>query len=53
MSEPELLLTPQARLDPAHTAVVVVETDQRVEPNLALERRTSRRYGSARVTVYG
>ena len=34
-------------------AVVVVETDQRVEPSLALERRTSRRYGSARVTVYG
>ena len=34
-------------------AVVVVETDQRVEPSLALELRTSRRYGSARVTVYG
>jgi 16S rRNA (guanine966-N2)-methyltransferase len=34
-------------------AVVVVETDARVEPSLPLERRTSRRYGSARVTVYG
>ena len=34
-------------------AVVVVETDARVEPSLALELRTSRRYGSARVTVYG
>jgi 16S rRNA (guanine966-N2)-methyltransferase len=34
-------------------AVVVVETDARVEPTLPLEQRTSRRYGSARVTVYG
>jgi 16S rRNA (guanine966-N2)-methyltransferase len=33
--------------------VVVVETDKRVEPNLPLEQRTSRKYGSARVTVYG
>ena len=33
--------------------VVVVETDKRVEPDLPLEQRTSRRYGSARVTVYG
>jgi len=35
------------------TAVVVVETDARVEPSLPLEQRTSRKYGSARVTVYG
>jgi 16S rRNA (guanine966-N2)-methyltransferase len=34
-------------------AVVVVETDARVEPRLPLEERTSRTYGSARVTVYG
>ena len=34
-------------------AVVVVETDARVEPSLPLEQRTSRKYGSARVTVYG
>jgi 16S rRNA (guanine966-N2)-methyltransferase len=33
--------------------VVVVETDKRVEPALPLEQRTSRKYGSARVTVYG
>ena len=33
--------------------VVVVETDKRVEPGLPLEQRTSRKYGSARVTVYG
>ena len=33
--------------------VVVVETDKRVEPDLPLEQRTSRAYGSARVTVYG
>jgi len=35
------------------TAVVVVETDARIEPSLPLEQRTSRKYGSARVTVYG
>jgi 16S rRNA (guanine966-N2)-methyltransferase len=34
-------------------AVVVVETDARVEPSLPLEQRTSRKYGAARVTVYG
>jgi 16S rRNA (guanine966-N2)-methyltransferase len=34
-------------------AVVVVETDARVEPSLPLAQRTSRKYGSARVTVYG
>jgi len=33
--------------------VVVVETDARVEPELPLEQRTSRKYGSARITVYG
>jgi 16S rRNA (guanine966-N2)-methyltransferase len=34
-------------------AVVVVETDASVEPSLPLAQRTSRKYGSARVTVYG
>jgi 16S rRNA (guanine966-N2)-methyltransferase len=35
------------------SGVVVVETDARVEPSLPLELRTSRKYGSARITVYG
>jgi len=33
--------------------VVVVETDVRVEPELPLAERTSRKYGAARITVYG
>jgi 16S rRNA (guanine966-N2)-methyltransferase len=33
-------------------AVVVVETDARVQPELPFEERTSRKYGSARITVY-
>jgi 16S rRNA (guanine966-N2)-methyltransferase len=37
----------------AENGVVVVETDARVEPDLPLEQRTSRKYGSVRVTVYG
>lgn len=37
----------------ADTAVVVVETAARVLPALPLPERTSRRYGRARVTVYG
>jgi 16S rRNA (guanine966-N2)-methyltransferase len=37
----------------AEDGVVVVETDARVEPDLPLEQRTSRKYGSVRVTVYG
>ena len=37
----------------ADDGVVVVETDARVEPSLPLEQRTSRRYGAARITVYG
>jgi 16S rRNA (guanine966-N2)-methyltransferase len=32
--------------------IVVVETDARVEPELPLDRVTSRRYGSARLTLY-
>jgi 16S rRNA (guanine966-N2)-methyltransferase len=31
---------------------LVVETDARIEPDLPLPQRTSRRYGSARITVY-
>jgi 16S rRNA (guanine966-N2)-methyltransferase len=36
----------------ADDAVVVVETDARTQPALPLEERTSRKYGSARITVY-
>jgi 16S rRNA (guanine966-N2)-methyltransferase len=36
----------------AEGGVVVLETDARVEPQLPLEQRTSRKYGQARVTVY-
>jgi 16S rRNA (guanine966-N2)-methyltransferase len=50
-------LEPQlARYLPAVLAddgVVVLETDARTEPELPLEERTSRKYGQARVTVYG
>jgi 16S rRNA (guanine966-N2)-methyltransferase len=37
----------------AEDGVVVVETDARIEPELPLEQRTSRKYGAARITVYG
>ena len=36
----------------ASDGVVVVETESRLEPDLPLALRTSRRYGSARLTVY-
>ncbi|HZR96201.1 MAG TPA: 16S rRNA (guanine(966)-N(2))-methyltransferase RsmD [Gaiellaceae bacterium] len=36
----------------ADDAVVVVETDARVVPELPLAQRTSRKYGSTRVTVF-
>jgi 16S rRNA (guanine966-N2)-methyltransferase len=36
----------------AGDGVLVLETDARVDPELPLPRRTSRKYGSARVTVY-
>jgi 16S rRNA (guanine966-N2)-methyltransferase len=36
----------------AEAGIVVVETAARVEPELPLEPRTSRRYGSARLTVF-
>jgi 16S rRNA (guanine966-N2)-methyltransferase len=36
----------------ADGGLLVVETAARVEPELPLERRTSRRYGSARLTLY-
>jgi 16S rRNA (guanine(966)-N(2))-methyltransferase RsmD len=49
-------LQPQlARYLPAVLAddgVLVLETDVRIEPELPLEQRTSRKYGQARVTVY-
>jgi 16S rRNA (guanine966-N2)-methyltransferase len=37
----------------APDGLVVVESDAREEPELPLPKRTSRRYGSARVTVFG
>jgi 16S rRNA (guanine966-N2)-methyltransferase len=36
----------------AEDGVLVVETDARVEPELPLPQRTSRKYGSARISVY-
>jgi len=36
----------------AEDGVVVVETDARTQPELPLVERTSRKYGSVRVTVY-
>ena len=37
----------------ADDGVVVVETDVRIEPELPLAERTSRKYGAARITVFG
>jgi 16S rRNA (guanine966-N2)-methyltransferase len=36
----------------AEDGVLVVETDARVEPELPLPQRTSRKYGSVRISVY-
>jgi 16S rRNA (guanine966-N2)-methyltransferase len=36
----------------ADDSMVVVETDERVEPALPFDRMTTRRYGSARLTVF-
>ena len=36
----------------AEDGLLIVETDARVEPELPLPRRTSRKYGSVRITVY-
>jgi hypothetical protein len=36
----------------AEDGIVVVETDARVEPELPLTQRTTRRYGQARITVF-
>ena len=49
------LLTPLGRYLPAVVAshgLVVVESDSHDEPDLPLPKRTSRRYGSARLTVF-
>jgi hypothetical protein len=37
----------------AADGLLVVETDARVEPELPLGLRTTRKYGQARITVYG
>jgi 16S rRNA (guanine966-N2)-methyltransferase len=36
----------------AEDGIVVVETSEREEPELPLQKRTSRRYGAARITVF-
>ena len=36
----------------AEDGIVVVETSEREEPDLPLAKRTSRRYGAARITVF-
>jgi len=36
----------------AEDGLLIVETDARVEPELPLPQRTSRKYGSVRITVY-
>jgi 16S rRNA G966 N2-methylase RsmD len=49
------LLPTLARYLPSVVApdgLVVVESDAREEPELPLPKRTSRRYGSARITVF-
>ena len=43
---------PPARRRAPQTALAVVESGAREEPDLPLPKRTSRRYGSARVTVF-
>jgi 16S rRNA (guanine966-N2)-methyltransferase len=51
----ESLLVPLARYLPsvlAESGVLVVETSSRLEPDLPLAVRTSRRYGSARLTLF-
>lgn len=50
LHEPELatLLPPVLAAD----ALVVVETSERIEPDLPLDLVTTRRYGSARITVF-
>ena len=36
----------------AEDGLLVLETDVRIEPELPLQQRTSRKYGQARITVY-
>jgi 16S rRNA (guanine966-N2)-methyltransferase len=51
-SELERRLAPYLARVLADDGLLVVETSSRIEPGLPLERRTSRRYGSARLTLY-
>ena len=50
--ELEPRLAPQLARLLATDGLVVVETDARTEPSLPLSQRTSRRYGSARLTLF-
>jgi 16S rRNA (guanine966-N2)-methyltransferase len=53
MLEPSLAtLAPQLEAVLAADGLVVVESDARVEPGLPLPVRTSRRYGSSRLTLF-
>jgi len=36
----------------ADDGLLVLETSSRIEPDLPLEQRTTRRYGSARITLF-
>ena len=51
-SEVEPLLSRYVPAVLTEDGIVVVETSEREEPELALPKRTSRRYGSARLTVF-
>lgn len=51
-AELERTLAPYFDAVLAETGLLVVETSARVKPQLPLEQRTSRRYGSARLTLY-
>jgi 16S rRNA (guanine966-N2)-methyltransferase len=51
-SEVEPLLSRYVPAVLTEDGIVVVETSEREEPELALSKRTSRRYGSARLTVF-
>jgi 16S rRNA (guanine966-N2)-methyltransferase len=51
-SEVETLLARYLPAVLAEDGIIVVETSEREEPELPLPKRTSRRYGSARLTVF-
>ena len=48
----QMRLAPYLRVVLAEHGLLVFETSARIEPDLPLHRRTSRRYGSARLTLF-